>query len=79
MPKIITALENDGEVKMVEIKYTRTVEDVDGNDVSVLDYTSNYVLTDALANAEANKASIEAKLAEVNQEIADLTAIKDAE
>ena len=68
MPKIITALEPDGEVKMVEIKHTRTMQDADGNDVTVLDYKSDYVLTEALENAEANKASLEAQLTEVSQD-----------
>lgn len=79
MPKLITALENDGDVKMVEIKHTRVMQDAEGNDVSVLDYTSNEILTEALANAELNKTNLESKLAAVNQEITELETIRDAE
>jgi len=79
MPKIITALDSDGNIKMVEIKHIRVMQDAEGNDVSVLDYKSNELLTEALANAESNKTNLESQLAAVNQEITELETIRDAE
>ena len=79
MPKIITEIPNGDDVKMVEIKHTRSAIDAEGNDITVLDYTENNLLSEALTDAEARKTRIESQLAEINQEITDLETIRDAE
>tara|TARA_B100000965_G_C19596284_1_gene760402 strand:- start:3462 stop:3701 length:240 start_codon:yes stop_codon:yes gene_type:complete len=79
MPKIITEIPNGDDVKMVQIKHTRSAIDAEGNDIEVLDYTENNLLSEALTNAETKKASIESQLAAVNQEITELETIRDAE
>ena len=65
--------------KMVEIKHTRTMQDASGNDVEVVDYTDVQLVDDAISQAETNKANLEAQLTEVDAELADLIAIRDAE
>ena len=65
--------------KMVEIKHTSTMKDAAGNDVEVLDYTDVQSVDDAISQAEARKASLEAKVVEVDAELVDLKAIRDAE
>ena len=79
MGKIITELANDDGVKRVSIKVTRSMQDADGNSVDVVDYVMENLCDEAISEAESVKASLEAQLTEVNQEIADLTAIRDAE
>tara|TARA_R100000231_G_scaffold18308_1_gene18686 strand:- start:167 stop:409 length:243 start_codon:yes stop_codon:yes gene_type:complete len=65
--------------KMVEIKHTRTMEDASGNSVEVVDYVENRQVDEAITEAESRKASLEASLAEVDAELADYIAIRDAE
>jgi hypothetical protein len=65
--------------KMVEIKHTRTMQDASGNDVEVLDYTESKLVDEAISEAEARKASLEAQVVEVDAELVDLKAIRDAE
>jgi hypothetical protein len=65
--------------KMVEIKHTRTMQDASGNDVEVLDYTDSKPVDEAISEAEARKASLEAQVVEVDAELADYIAIRDAE
>jgi hypothetical protein len=79
MAKVISekAVESS-EVKMVEIKMMRTMKDGSGNDVEVVDYTESKKLDEAIADAEARKASLEAKVVEVDAELVDLKAIRDA-
>ena len=66
-------------LKMVEIKHTRTMQDASGNDVEVVDYVDTIPVDDAISQAEARKASLEAKVVEVDAELVDLKAIRDAE
>ena len=66
------------EVKTVEIKYMRTMKDASGNDVEVLDYTDSRTVDEAITDAEARKASLEAQVVEVDAELVDLKAIRDA-
>jgi len=66
-------------VKMVEIKHTRTMQDASGNDVEVVDWTEEKSVDNAIADCEANKANLEAQLAECEAELADYIAIRDAE
>ena len=80
MAKIIAekAVESS-EVKMVEIKHTRMMKDAAGKDVEVLDYTDVKSVDDAISEAEERKASLEAQVVEVDAELADYIAIRDAE
>jgi copper chaperone CopZ len=79
MAKIITEIASDDGVKRVSIKVTRSMQDADGNSVDVVDYVTENLCDEAISEAESVKASLESQLAEVNQEITDLTAIRDAE
>jgi len=65
--------------KMVEIKHTRTMQDASGKDVEVVDYTDVRSVDEAISQAEARKASLEAQVVEVDAELADYIAIRDAE
>jgi len=65
--------------KMVEIKHTRTMQDASGNDVEVVDYTDVQLVDDVISQAEARKADLQAQLTEVDAELADYIAIRDAE
>ena len=80
MAKVITEMETQAsdDSKMVEIKHTRTMQDASGSDVEVLDFQESKPLGGAIADAEAEKARLEAKLVEVEAELVDLNAIKDA-
>jgi len=64
---------------MVSIKHTRVMKNANGNDVTVMDYEENIPVDDAISAAEENKARLEAELVEVEAELVDLKAIKDAE
>ena len=66
-------------IKEVEIKHTRTMQDASGNDVEVVDYVENKNVNDAISEAESRKANLESQLAEVDAELADYIAIRDAE
>ena len=80
MAKVISEKAGDtpAVVKQVEIKHMKTMKDADGNDVSVLDYSENMEVDVAIEQAEARKASLEAQVAEVDAELVEYNAIKDA-
>tara|TARA_B100001939_G_scaffold124306_1_gene107804 strand:- start:367 stop:609 length:243 start_codon:yes stop_codon:yes gene_type:complete len=80
MAKVISekAVESS-EVKMIEIKYMKTMKDASGNDVEVLDYMESREVGEAIEDAEERKANLEAKVVEVDAELVDLKAIRDAE
>ena len=65
--------------KQVEIKHTRTMKDASGKDVEVVDWTETKLVDEAISEAEARKASLEAQVVEVDVELADYIAIRDAE
>jgi hypothetical protein len=65
--------------KMVEIKHTRTMKDASGNDVEVIDFVESKRLDEAISDAESRKASLEAQVVEVEAELAEYIAIRDAE
>jgi hypothetical protein len=65
--------------KQVEIKHTRTMKDASGNDVEVVDYVDVKPIEDAISEAEARKANLQAQLTEVDSELAEYIAIRDAE
>ena len=79
MSKVIGAAEAVESTKMVQIKHTRVMKDAEGNDVTVVDYSETISVDEAILQAEANKASLEASLADVDKELEDLNALKDAE
>ena len=79
MSKVIGAAEAVESTKMVEIKHTRVMKDAEGNDVTVVDYSETISVDEAILQAEANKASLEASLADVDKELEDLNALKEAE
>ena len=64
--------------KMVEIKMMRTMKDASGKDVEVVDYVDVKSVDEAISQAEERKASLEAQVVEVDAELVDLKAIKDA-
>jgi hypothetical protein len=65
--------------KMVSIKHTRVMKNPNGNDVTVLDYEETRDVDSAIADAEVQKANLEASLAELEAELVEYKAIKDAE
>lgn len=71
--------EAQSSIKMVEIKHTRTMQDASGKNVEVIDYIESKPLDDAISETEARKTSIEAQLVDVEAELADFIAIRDAE
>tara|TARA_R100001086_G_scaffold248970_1_gene187222 strand:+ start:150 stop:392 length:243 start_codon:yes stop_codon:yes gene_type:complete len=64
--------------KQVEIKHLRTMKDEAGKDVTVVDRVESKPVDEAIASAEERKASLEAQLVEVDAELVDLKAIRDA-
>ena len=81
MAKVISA--KAGEVsespKLVLIKHTSVMKNANGNNVTVMDYEETKDVDVAIADAAAQKASLEASLAEVEAELVEYKAIKDAE
>ena len=70
------AVESESSPKQVEIKHLRTMKDDKGKDVSVVDFTEVKDVDDAISEAEARKARLEAQVVEVDAELVDLKAIK---
>jgi|TARA_R100000081_G_C4734611_1_gene125365 hypothetical protein len=81
MSKVISAVANDAaeETKLVSIKHTRVMKNANGNDVTVLDYEEQKSVDLAIADAEAQKAKLESMLEDVEAELVEYQAIKDAE
>ena len=80
MSKVISAVEAVEESsKMVSIKHTRVMKNANGNDVTVLDYEEQKSVDSAIAEAEAQKAKLEGMLEDVEAELVEYNAIKDAE
>jgi|TARA_R100000458_G_scaffold54050_1_gene56795 hypothetical protein len=80
MSKVISAVEAVEESsKMVSIKHTRVMKNANGNDVTVLDYEEQKSVDSAIADAEAQKAKLEGMLEDVEAELVEYNAIKDAE
>ena len=80
MAKVISAVEAAAAeaTKMVSIKHTRVMKNANGNDVTVLDYEETKDVDTAISDAEAEKARLEASLVDVEAEIVEYQAIKDA-
>ena len=81
MAKVISAMseETSASTKMVSIKHTRVMQNANGNDVTVMDYEENIPVDDAISGAEETKARLEADLVDVEAELAQYIAIRDAE
>ena len=80
MAKVIAEkVQEQGSVKMVEIKHIRTMQDATGNDVEVVNYVDTKTLDQAIADCETHKANLQAQLTECESELADHIAIRDAE
>ena len=82
MAKIISAAPAgtiEEPTKMVIIKHTRVMKNANGNDVTVLDYEESKDVDMAIEEAEATKARLEAELVDVEAELVEYKAIKDAE
>jgi hypothetical protein len=82
MAKVISAavaVESPDPGKMVSIKHTRVMKNANGNDVTVLDYEETKNVDSAISDAEATKARLEAELVDVEAELVEYQAIKDAE
>ena len=81
MAKVISA--KAGEVsespKLVLIKHTKVMKNANGNNVTVVDYEEIKNVDEAIAGAEAEKASLEASLAQVESDLVEYKAIKDSE
>ena len=81
MAKVISAAEaaTTESLKMVSIKHTKVMKNANGNDVTVLDWEETKDVDMAISDAEANKARLEAELVDVEAELVEYQAIKDAE
>ena len=81
MAKVISAKAGEASEspKLVLIKHTRVMKNANGNDVTVMDHEETKDVDIAIADAEAQKASLEVSLAEVEAELVEYKAIKDAE
>ena len=76
--KVQEAVQDDS-TKIVEIKHTRTMQDASGNDVEVVDYVENKNVDEAISEAESRKTDLQARLTELDAELADYITIRDAE
>lgn len=79
MSKLISATTTEEQEKYVEIKHVRTMQDANGNDVDVIDYVDRVPVEQAIKQAEEEKSTLEAKVAELTTEITEYEAIRDAE
>ena len=81
MAKVIAekAQESVDSPKMVSIKHTRVMKNANGNDVTVLDYEEQKDVDQAISDAEAQKASLEAQIVELDANLVEYIAIRDAE
>ena len=81
MAKVISATTSEvsESPKLVLIKHTKVMKNANGNNVTVVDYEEIKNVDEAIAGAEAEKASLEASLAQVESDLVEYKAIKDAE
>jgi len=64
--------------KSVEIKHTKVMQNASGNNVTVVDWTETKSVDLAISEAESQKASLEAQLVDLEAELTEYKAIKDA-
>ena len=81
MAKVIAekAQEQASEVKQVEIKHIRSAVAAAGKTVDIVDYKEVKTVDEAISEAESRKTDLQARLTEVDAELADYIAIRDAE
>ena len=81
MSKLITKIESTTTQPetYVEIKHLKTMQDEAGKDVSVIDWVETKPLDAAIKEAEAEKANFDVKIAELDANLVEYNAIKDAE
>ena len=81
MAKVISEIDTASaeSSKMVSIKHTKVMKNANGNDVTVLDWEETKSVNQAIEDAEAAKARLEAELVDVEAELVEYNAIKDAE
>ena len=81
MAKVISATTSEvsESPKLVLIKHTKVMKNANGNNVTVMDYEETKDVDVAIADAEAQKASLEASLAQVESDLVEYKAIKDSE
>lgn len=81
MAKVISeqSQESPSVKKNVEIKHTRVMQNAAGNNVTVVDYTDVLPVDDAISQAEAQLATAEASVVELEADIVAYKAIRDAE
>ena len=70
------AVESASSPKMVEIKHLRSMKDEAGKDVSVVDWTESKPVDQAIPDAEAQLATAEAQVTELEADIVAYKAIK---
>tara|TARA_R100000655_G_scaffold31517_1_gene63005 strand:+ start:878 stop:1114 length:237 start_codon:yes stop_codon:yes gene_type:complete len=77
MAKVINAVDAAAEAtKMVKIQHTKVMKNANGNDVTVLDWEETKGVDVAISDAEAEKASLEAKIAELDADLVEYKKIK---
>ena len=80
MAKVINAVDVATDTtKMAKIQYTKVMKNANGNDVTVLDWEETKSVDVAISDAEDQKANLEAKIAELDADLVEYNAIKDAE
>ena len=80
MAKVINAVDVATDTtKMVKIQYTKVMKNANGNDVTVLDWEETKSVDVAISDAEDQKANLEAQIAELDADLVEYNAIKDAE
>ena len=80
MAKVINAVDVATDTtKMIKIQYTKVMKNANGNDVTVLDWEETKSVDVAISDAEDQKANLEAKIAELDADLVEYNAIKDAE
>ena len=70
------SVESGMSVKRVEIKHLRSMKDAAGKDVSVVDYVESKDVDEAISQAEAELARVEASVTELKADIVEYKKIK---
>ena len=79
MAKVIKAgasLEAAEAVKMVAVQHTKVMKDAAGKDVTVVDWTEEKPVDEAISQAEAELVTAEAKVTELKADIVEYKKIK---
>ncbi len=78
MAKVIAEKAADGGVvpKQVEIKHTKVMKNASGNNVTEVDWIETKGVDEAISQAEAQLADAQAKVTELEEDIAEYKKIK---